>query len=95
MMALVRDVVVLGLGTEVPGLGQTGLTKKIERTIDSSEPQMRIFTSQLVVHLFSCDVFLLEKGVEDQFPLASELQLVLPEMFLQDSHFFGMFRHRD
>lgn len=93
MMTFVRDVVVLGLRTEVPGLRQACLTKQVERAIDGRQPQVRIFASQLVVHLFRRDVFLLEKGVEDQLALAGVLQLVLPEVLFQDAHFFLVFRH--
>jgi len=95
MVAFVRDIVVLGLSAEVPSLCETGFAKKVERAVNGRQPQVRIFTSQLMVHLFRCDVFLLEKGVEDQFTLACKLQLVLPEVLLQDAHFFGMFGHRD
>jgi hypothetical protein len=40
-------------------------------------------------------VLLLEKCIEDQFTLACKLQLVLPEVLLQDTHFFDMFGHGD
>ncbi len=54
---------------------------------------MGVLSRQLVVHRFCCDVLLLKKGVEYQFTLAGEFELVLPEMLLQDSHFFGVFGH--
>ncbi len=95
MMALMRHIVVLGLSTEVPGLGQTRFAEEIERAINGRKSQVRIFAGQLVVHLFSGDVFLLQKGIEDQFTLPRKFELVLPQMFLQNSHFFGMFRHHD
>lgn len=91
MVALVRHVVVLGLRTEVPCLGQTGLAKEVERTVNSGQSQVRIFSRQLVIHLFSRDVFLLQKGIENQFTLPGKFELMFPEMFLQDSQFFGMF----
>lgn len=95
MVALMGHIVILGLGAEVPGLGQAGFTKKIQRTVDGREAQMRIFARQLVIHFFGGDVLLIEKGVEDQLTLPSEFQLVLPEVFLQNPHFFGVFRHGD
>ena len=95
MMALMRHIVVLGLSAEVPGLGQTGFAEEVERAVNGRESQVRIFARQLVVHRFSRDVFLLQKGIEDQFTLPRKFELVLPKMLLQDSHFFGMFRHHD
>ena len=59
MMALMRHIVVLGLSTEVPGLGQTRFAEEIERAVNSRKAQVRIFARQLVVHFFSRDVFLL------------------------------------
>ena len=48
-----------------------------------------------MVELFCGDVFLFQKGIQDELPLARILQLVLPKMLFEDSHFFGMFRHVD
>ena len=93
VMALVRHIVVLRLGAKVSGLGKTGFAKEVQRAINSCEPQMGIFPSQLVIHLLSRDVLLFQECVEDQFTLASEFQLVLPEMILKNSHFFDMFGH--
>lgn len=95
VVSLVGNVVVLGLRAEVSGLGQAGFAKEIERTVNRCQTQMRIFSSELVVHLFRRDVFLLEKGIEDQFTLAREFQLVLSEVFFQHLHLFRMFTHRD
>lgn len=95
MMALMRHIVVLGLSTEVPGLGQTRFAEEVERAVNGREPQVWIFARQLVVHLFSGDVFLLQEGIENQFTLPRKFELVFPKMLLQDPHFFGMFRHHD
>ena len=95
MVALVRDVVVLRLSAEVAGLSQTGFAEEIQRAVNGCQSQVRILSGQLVVHLFGCNMLLLEERVEDQFTLACEFQLVLPQVFLQSSHFFGMFRHGD
>jgi hypothetical protein len=95
VVAFVRDVVVLRLSAEVPGLSQTRFAEEVQRAVNGRQSQVRIFASQLVVHCFSRDVLLLEKCVEDQFTLACELQLMFPEVLLQDSHFFGMFGHCD
>ena len=95
VVALVGDIVVLGLGAEVPGLRQTGFAKEIERTVNRRETQMRIFPRKLVIHLFRRDVFLLEEGIEDQFTLTSDLQLMLIEVLFQRLHLFRVFKHRD
>ncbi len=95
MMALMRHIVVLGLSPEVPGLSQTRFAEEIERAVNSRKTQVRIFARQLVVHRFSRDVLLLQKGIEDQFTLPRKFELVFPKMLLQDSHFFGMLRHHD
>ena len=95
MMTLMRHIVELGLRTEVPGLGQASVAEEIECTVDGREAQVRIFARQLMVHRFGRDVFLLQKGIEDQFTLPRKFELVLPKMLLQDLHFFDMFRHHD
>ncbi len=95
MMAFMGDVVVLGLRAEVSSLGQAGFTKKIERAVNGCESQVRILASQLMVHGFRRDVLLLKERVEDQFSLARKLQLVLSEVLLEDSHFFGMLWHHN
>ena len=95
MVALVRHIVVLCLGPEMPGLGETRFTKKVQGAVNGRQSQMGIFQRQLVVHLLSRDVFLFQEGIEDQFTLASKFQLVFSEVFLEDSHFFDMFGHGD
>lgn len=95
MMALMRHIVILGLRTEVPGLGQTRVAEEIERAVNGREAQVRIFARQLVVHRFSRDMFLLQKGIEDQFTLSRKFELMLSKMLFQDPHFFDMFRHHD
>ena len=94
VMAFMGNVVVLRLGAEMAGLCQPGFAKEIERAVDGGESQMRIFFGQLVVHLFGGDVFLLKERIEDEFTLASELELVLAEVRFQRLHLFRMFRHR-
>lgn len=93
VVPFVGDVVVLGLGAEVPGLGQASFAKEVERPVNGCQAQMRVFSRQLMVHRFRRDVLLLEKGVQDQLTLASELQLMLPEVLFQHLHLFRMFRH--
>lgn len=95
MVAFVRDVVVLRLSAEVPGLGQSRFTEEVQCAVNGCQSQVWIFAGQLVVHLLSCNMLLLEKCIEDQFTLACKLQLVLPEVLLQGSHFFDMFGHGD
>ncbi len=93
VVALVGNVVILGLRAEMPGLCQTRLTKEVERAIDGREPQMRVFLRQLVVHLFGGDVLLLEEGVKNKLTLARILQLVFGEVRFQRVHLFRMFGH--
>jgi hypothetical protein len=83
------------LGPEVASLSQTGFAEEVQRAVNGCQAKMRILASQLVVHLFGCNMLLLEECVEDQFTLAREFQLVLPEVLLQDTHFFDMFGHGD
>ena len=91
VMTLVGDVIVLGLGAKVSSLGKAGFTKEVEGAVNGRQSEMGIFTSELVIELFCGDVFLFEEGIENKFPLARILQLMLPKMFLEDPHFFGVF----
>lgn len=93
VVAFMRDVVVLGLRAEVPRLRQAGFAKEIERAINRGQSQVRIFSSQLVVEIFCGDMFLFEKGVKNQLPLAGVLELMFSKVFFQGVHFFGVFRH--
>ena len=87
VVALVRDVVVLCLRTEMPGLCKAGIAEQIECPIDSREPQMRIGLRQLVIHGFCRNMFLPEEGVQNQFTLAGELELMFAQVILQGLHF--------
>ena len=82
VVALVRDIVVLGLRAEVPSLGKSRVAKKIQGPIDGGQPEMRISLSELMVHGFGGNMFLTEKRREDEFTLTCEFQLVFPKMFL-------------
>ena len=90
VVALVRDVVVLRLRAEVPGLCEAGLAEQIERPVDGREPKMRIGLRQLVIHGLCGNVLLPEEGVQNQFTLAGELELMLAQVFLQGLHFLYM-----
>src|SRR4249920_844458 len=76
VVALVRDVVVLRLRAEVPGLCEAGIAEQIERPVDCRESKMRIGLSQLVIHGLRGNVLLPEEGVQNQFTLACELELM-------------------
>ncbi len=78
VMALMGHVVILGLCSKVSGLSQSCFAEQVEGPIDGCEPKMGIFACQLVIHGLSRDVFLFQKGVEDQLTLARELELVPP-----------------
>ena len=47
-----------------------------------------------MIHFLSRDVFLFQKGVEDQLTLARKLELMFLKVLFQNSHFLGMFGHR-
>ena len=91
VVPLVRDVVILGLGPEVAGLGQARIAKQIEGTVDRGETQMGIAFRQLMVHGFRGDMFLAKKGTQNQLPLARELQLMFGQMVFQGLHLFRIF----
>lgn len=93
MMTFVGDVVVLRLGAEVASLGNSGFAKQIQRAIDGSEAKMRIFLRELMVHSFRRDMFLSQECGEDQFALASQLQLMLGQMLAEYVHLFESFAH--
>jgi hypothetical protein len=77
VVALMRDVIVLGLRPEVPGLGDSRIAKQVQCPVNGGQSEMWISFSQLVIHSFGRDMFLPEKRREDEFALAGELQLVL------------------
>jgi hypothetical protein len=77
VVAFVRHIVVFRLRAEVPGLGEAGIAEQIERPVDSREAKMRVGLGQLVIHGLSGNVFLPKEGVQNQFALASELELML------------------
>ena len=77
VVALMRDVIVLGLRPEVPGLGESRIAKQVQCPVNGGQSEMWISFSQLMIHSFGRDMFLPEKRREDEFALAGELQLVL------------------
>ena len=90
VVALVCHVVILRLRAEMPGLCKACVAEQIERPVDSRKPKMRVGFRQLVIHGLSGNVFLPEEGVQNQLTLASELELMLAQMFLQGLHFLHM-----
>jgi hypothetical protein len=90
VVALVRDVVVFRLRSEMSGLREAGIAEQIECPVDGREPQMRIGLRQLVIHGLRGNVFLPKEGVQNQFTLAGELELMLAQVFLQGLHFLYM-----
>jgi hypothetical protein len=95
VVALVRDVVVLRLRAEVPGLCEAGIAEQIERPVDGRESKVRIGLSQLVIHGLRGNVLLPEEGVQNQFTLACELELMLAQVLSQGLHFFHMLIRHD
>jgi hypothetical protein len=88
VVAFVRDIVVFRLRSEVSGLSKPGIAEQIERPVDGRKPQMRVGFGQLVVHGLCGNVLLPKEGVQNQFALAGEFELVLAEVLLQCLHFF-------
>lgn len=95
VVALVRDVVVLGLGTEVAGLCEASIAEQIERSVDGRESKVRIGLRQLVIHGFSGNMLLPEEGAQNQFTLAGNLELMFAQVLLQRLHFFHMLIRHD
>ena len=93
VMAFVGDVVVLRLSPEVSCLGNSRLAKQVQGAIDGGEAKMRIFLRELMVHGFSRHVFLSQERRQDQFPLTSQLQLMLGQMLAKHIHLFESFAH--
>lgn len=93
VVTFVGDVVVLGLGAEVPGLGNAGFAKEIQRAVDSGKTKMRVFFRELMVHGLGRDVFLSKKRRQDQLALAGQLQLMLGQVLAKHLHFFEGFAH--
>jgi hypothetical protein len=93
MVALVRDVVVLRLGAEMPGLSQARFAEQIQRAVNGRQSDVRVFLGQEAVHLLGGDVLISEKGMENIFALPGELELVLGEMVLQDADLPGKLGH--
>ncbi len=90
VVALVGNIVILGLGAEVAGLCEAGIAEQIERSINCRESKMRIGLRQLVIHGLRSNVLLPEEGTQNQFTLSGELELMLAQMLPQGLHFFYM-----
>ena len=95
VVALVGDIVVLGLSAEVAGLCEAGIAEQIERPVDCREPKVRIGLRQLVIHGLRGNVLLPEERVQNQFTLARDLELMLVQVLLQELHFFHMLIRHD
>ncbi len=94
VMTLMGDVVVLGLRTEVAGLGQPGVAEEIQSTIDRGEAEVWVLLGELVVHRLGRDVFLFQEGTQDQLALAGQLQLMFFEVLLEHLHLLGGLIHQ-
>ena len=95
VVALVRNVVVFRLRAEMPSLCEAGIAEQIECPVDGREPQMRIGFRQLVIHRLCSNVLLTEEGVQNQFTLAGELELMLAQVFFQSLHFLHVCIRQD
>jgi hypothetical protein len=93
VMALVRDVVVLGLRPEMPCLGKSGFAEQVERPVDRRQADVGVAFGELPVHLFGRDVLVLQKEAEDLLSLARELKLMLGEVIFENLDFTMRPRH--
>ncbi len=94
VVALVGDIVILGLSAEVAGLAQARLAKQVQGPVDRRKPDLGVSLGQLAVHLFCGHMLRFEKGIQDMLALTGELELVLNEVVLQHSHLFEVLTHR-
>lgn len=94
VMTLMGNVVVLGLRTEVTGLGQPRVAEEIEGTIDCGKTEVRVLFGELVVHRLRRDVFLFQEVSQDQLALARQLQLMLFEVLFEHLHFLRSLIHQ-
>jgi hypothetical protein len=95
VMALMRDVIVLGLRAEVPRLSQAGFTKEVQRSVDCGQADMRILFGKQSVHLLGGDVLHFQKHAEDLFALAGKLELVFRQVIFENTDLFNVFVHRE
>ena len=93
VVALVGDIVVLRLGAEVPGLGQTGLAEQVQRAVDGRQPDVRVFLGKLAVHLLRRDVLVLKECLQNVFALAGQFELMLGQMLFEGTDLFGRLVH--
>ena len=90
VMALVRDVVVLGLSPKMSGLRQSSFTEQVQRSIDRGQADMRVFLGKMAVHLFRGNVLHLQKLGQDLLTLTRELELMLAQVLLERGDFLGL-----
>lgn len=93
VVSLMRDIVILGLGSKMAGLGEACFTEQVEGSVDGGQTDMRVFFAQLPIHLFGSDMFGSQKGIQNMFSLAGKLELVFPQMLFKNSNFFYILVH--
>ena len=69
VVAFVRDVVVLRLGTEMSCLGNPGFAEQVQGTIDGGQSQVGVLFGELVVHRLRRDMFLSQERCKNQLAL--------------------------
>ena len=92
-MTFVRNVIVLSLRAEMPRLGQTGFTKKIECSVNSCQADVGILFGQQTIHLLCGDMFDFQKRAQYLLTLTGELELMLAQMFFENTDLFYVFAH--
>lgn len=91
VVPFVRDVVVLGLRTEMPGLSEACFAEEVQGAVDRGQSEVWVGLGELMVHGFGGDMFLAEKGAQNEFSLLGEFQLMFGEMLFEHIHFLYVF----
>jgi hypothetical protein len=73
------------------GLCNASVAKQVQGPIDGSKSQMWVGLGELMIHGFSCNVFLSQECCQNHFPLTGKFELMLTKMLLERIHFFREF----
>ena len=94
-MAFVRNVIVLSLRAEVSRLGQAGLTKEIERSVNSRQADVGVLFGQQTIHLLCGDMLHFQERTQYLFALTGEFELMFRQVLFEHTDFFDVFAHSD
>lgn len=93
VVSFVRDVVELGLTSEMLFLCQAGLAQQFQRAVYGRQSDVRVFFGKQPIQLLGRYVFHFQKGGEDVLPLAGQFEMIFPEMLFENVQFFGGLGH--